>query len=111
MNIFNITNSFEHPTRPGHTIFKFYQKERADYFEKLLLEEEVWYESDCDKINNNDVYFFGFKNAHLKKVNNINYLVSAKFRKPFIPNPLLKWIVIIFSVTLFFLAIIGYLKS
>ena len=107
--MFNITNSSEHPTRPGHTIFHFYEKKRADLFTDLLEEENIWFESDIQNENDKITYFFGVKNATLKKVNQKNYLVNAQFRKPFIPNIYFRWIVFAIAIFMVVLTILNVL--
>ena len=109
--MFNITNSSEHPTRPGHTIFHFYEKKRADFFASLLEKDNIWFESDIQSKNDKTIYFFGVKNASLKKVNQNNYLVNAQFRKPFIPNIYLRWVVFVITIITITLAILNVLKT
>ena len=65
--MFNITNYSEHPTRPGHTIFRFNEKQRAELFSSLLEKENIWFESDIHNKKDKVTYFFGVKNASLKK--------------------------------------------
>jgi hypothetical protein len=107
----NITNYNEHPTRKAYTIFHFFNKERADFFKELLLEQNIWFEEEIEEQPEKIIYFFGVKNSELKKVEKINYLVSAKFRKPTIANKYLSWGLYIFAILVFILAIMGYLNS
>jgi len=109
--MFNITNSFEHPTRPGHTVYRFYEKQRANYFEKLLTQDNIWYEADVDIDSGKTIYFFGIKNRDTKIVNSKNYLVAGKYRKPLISNSILRWVLPIITITITVLAVVGYLKS
>jgi len=101
----NITNYFDHPTRIGYTVFKFHQKQRAEYFEELLTKENIWFESSIE--NDNTLYLFGIKKGDFKKVMNANYLVSAKFRNKIIPNVYFRWGIIVFVIAALILAIIG----
>ena len=101
----NITNYFDHPTRIGFTVFKFHNKQRADYFEQLLKKDDIWYESLYEE--EKSLQLFGIKKGDLKKAMNANYLVSAKFRKKIIPNIYLRWGIIILAVSVITLAIIG----
>lgn len=109
--MFNITNFNEHPTRKAYTIFHFFQKERSDYFEELLKQQHIWYEADMDETTTKTTYFFGVRNTDLKKVQQINYLVSAKYRTPTIPNKYLRFFIYLISFILLALAFIGFLKS
>ncbi len=103
--MFNITNYSDHPTRIGYTIFKFYEKQRAEYFEELLKKDNIWFESSVEK--EKLIYFFGIRKGDLKKTMNANYLVSAKFRKKIIPNIYFRWGIITLAITIIILAIIG----
>jgi hypothetical protein len=107
----NLTNSFDHPNRPGHTIFKFYTKERADLFEKLLAEDKLFFETEFIEEEYRTVYFYGVKNRDLKDINKKNYLVSAQYRKPIIPNVYARWAIIAFSLFVISLAFISYIKQ
>ncbi len=108
--MFNITNYFEHPTRPGYYIFKFYQKHKADYFEKLLNQENIWYESSIDE-DEKIIYLYGIKLADYKKALNANYLVSAEFRKQTISNQYVRFVIYAITIGVIALAIYGALKS
>ncbi|OFY94900.1 MAG: hypothetical protein A3K10_12350 [Bacteroidetes bacterium RIFCSPLOWO2_12_FULL_31_6] len=108
--MFNITNFFDHPTRPGYTIFKFHDKQRAVYFEELLKNKNIWFESSIDE-GENIIYLFGVKKSDYKNAMNANYLVSAKYRSKIIPNVYFRWLVIIITVAILILAIISAIKS
>lgn len=108
--MFNITNYFEHPTRPGYYIFKFYEKKRADYFEELLNNQNIWYESSFDD-EQKPTYLYGIKLNDYKKAQNANYLVSAKFRKKTISNRYIQIVIYIVTFSIIALAIYGALKS
>ena len=108
--MFNITNYSDHPNRPGYTVFKFFEKQRAEYFEELLTKENVWFESSTDE-DDGTIYLYGIKKNDHKKAINANYLVSGKFRKKIIPNIYLRWFIIIISIAIIILAIISALKN
>jgi hypothetical protein len=107
----NITNYNEHPTRKSYTIFHFFNKERANYFQELLEEQNIWFESEVDVQPQKTIYLFGVKNVNLKKVERINYLVSAKYRKPTISNKYVNWALYLFAIVIITLIILGYLNS
>ncbi len=110
--MFNITNYFEHPTRPGYYVFKFYDKNRSDYFEELLNKEGIWYETskdDGEKIT--FLYDIKIKINDYKKALNANYLVSAKFRKKTISNQYVRIFIYTITLVIIALAIYGALKS
>jgi len=102
----NILNYTDHPTRVGYTVYRFFEKERADYFEALLKKDNVYFESSIEE-NENTLYLFGVKKGDSKKAMNANYLVSAKYRNKIIPNTYFRWGIILFAVAMITLAIIG----
>lgn len=103
--MFSITNYSDHPTRIGFTVFRFREKQRAEYFQALLTEENIWFESSED----DSLFLFGVRKGDFKKVMNANYLVSAKYRKKIIPNIYLRWGVITLITLVIIFAIIGAL--
>ena len=107
----NLTNYNDHPSRKFYTVFHFYKTERASYFEELLKENDIWFESETEEQPTKTTYFFGVRNNDLKQVEKLNYLVSAKYRKPIIAYKGLKWGLYIFTIIIFILAFIGYLNS
>ena len=109
--MFNITNYFEHPNRPGYYVFRFYQKDKANYFEELLIKENIWFESSLEKEEGKITYLFGVKLSDYKKALHANYLVSAKFRNRTISNNYIRIIIYIVTIGIIALAIIGALKS
>jgi len=101
-----ILNYSDHPTRVGYTVYRFFKKERADYFEALLKKDNVPFESSIEE-NENTLYLFGIKKGDSKKAMNANYLVSAKYRNKIIPNAYFRWGLIMFIASVIILAIIG----
>lgn len=108
--MFNITNYFEHPTRPGYYIFKFYEKPKADYFEDILKKEKVWFEASYDD-EQKPTYLYGIKLADYKKALKANYLVNARYRKKTISNHYIQLLIYLITIGFIVLAIFGALKS
>lgn len=106
----NLTNYDDHPSRPGYKVYRFYDKNRADYFESLLIEKEMWYESSVAD-EPREEFLFGIRVADHKEALQINYLVSAKYRKKTVPYPYLRIIIYIVAVGMITLAILGALKT
>lgn len=100
----NITNYSDHPTRIGFTVFKFREKQRANHFEALLEEDNIWFEASVEADN---LYLFGVKKGDFKKAMNANYLVSAKFRNKIIPNVYVGWVIIIITIAIISLAVVS----
>ena len=109
--MFNITNYFDHPTRPGYTVFKFFEKQRAAYFEELLKAQNIWFEFSVEEKEDKSIYLFGVRTSDHKKALNANYLVSSRFRKPTIPNIFVRWIIFAVALTAIVIAILGAIKS
>lgn len=108
--MFNITNNFEHPTRPGYFVFRFREKVRADYFEELLKKEGVWFEKS-EEDDESPLILYGIKLNDYKKATKANYMVSAKYRKKTISSIYLRIIIYAVAVTIISLAIIGALSK
>ncbi len=102
----NITNYSDHPTRIGYTVYRFFEKERADYFEELLSKDNIYFETSIEE-SGNTIYLFGVKKGDAKKAMNANYLVSGKYRNKIIPNNYFRWGVIVFFLVALTLAILG----
>jgi len=102
----NITNYSDHPTRIGYTVYRFFEKDRADYFKELLTQENIYFESSEEELDNT-VYLFGVRKGDAKKAMNANYLVSARYRKKIIPNSYFRWAVILFFIATLILAVVG----
>ncbi|MEQ8323562.1 MAG: hypothetical protein RIC15_11575 [Vicingaceae bacterium] len=102
-------NILDHPTRKTKTVFFYTSEEHANYFKELLREKNISYEFQVDPESGK--LYFGIDNRYLKEVKRLNFLVFAKFRKPFIANPYLKYTLLLISASFIILALIGYLRS
>jgi len=103
----NITNYFDHPTRPGYTVFRFSDQSRAHYFENQLRSSDIWFELSKDE----KMFLFGIKKRDYKVALHANYMVSATFRKKTIPNKIIRLVIYIIVLVGLAIAIIGALKS
>jgi hypothetical protein len=92
-------------------VFSFVAKHHADYFEELLKGRHVHFERFFDEEADPPCTLFGVNKSYLDTAMNANYLVHAKFRKPFIQSSLLKWVLLIVTGTCVALGILGYIKS
>lgn len=102
-----IGNFWDHPTNFNYTVFTFKAKEQADYFEELLLENQIWFEKHVEDTQS----YFGVRNSDKKKATNLNYLTFAKFRTFMIPHKGLRYLMVAFGLGILMLALIGYLLS
>jgi hypothetical protein len=104
-------NFHEHPTRKRLYVFHFKVEQHAQLFEKLLAEKAIPYEHETNEEEGVLCHFYGIKKEHFPQAQKVNYLVSAQFRKPFIPDAGLRYFVIFLVLTAITLGIIGALRS
>lgn len=102
-------NILDHPTRQTMTVFFFTEKAHSDYFKELLTERKISFEFEIDEESGK--LYFGIENRHFSAVQKLNYLVFARFRKPFIESRIFKYTLIATTVIIVTLALIGYLVS
>lgn len=107
-NLFNI-NVTDHPTRRNIAVFFYEKEEHSDYFRRLLEDNGIAFEFHADKEDGK--LFFGIARSDLRLASRLNYLVMARFRKPFIADRYLRYGLITVTLTFIILAIIGYLKA
>lgn len=91
------------------TVFFFTQLDHSNYFKSLLTKENISYEFEVDK--ESDKFYFGISNSELKRVKKLNFLVFAKYRKPFIQSWFIKFMLLGITALFIILAIIGYVLS
>jgi hypothetical protein len=74
-----------------------------------LKENNIVFEYQFD--DEEEKHYFGINKTNNKLAKKLNYLVFAKYRKPFIPSSTGKFLLI--GITLFFiiLAVIGYIRT
>lgn len=105
MNIegFNVTNYREHPSNDRYWVFFFKDAKRATDFEAALTEQGIWFEKDREE----EYHLYGVHKDDFKAVQHQNFMTEAKFRKPFMADPLFRWLVVTVSLGAIILAIIG----
>lgn len=106
---FNITNYKDHPVNSYYTVFFFREIEHSDMFEQLLTEKSIEFEK-AEHEPGEKKFYFAVKNSDRKAAVKINYIVSAHFRKPFLPRAT-GWFLILLVVIVIAAAIIGYMAS
>jgi hypothetical protein len=99
-------NINEHPTNNRKKVFFYKDLEHAHYFENLLRESKLKFEKQIDEEGDQTVYF-GVNTSDFEKVKRINYLTIGHFRKPFIPDTVLRYFVIFISIVVLSLAFVG----
>ncbi|HBH07507.1 MAG TPA: hypothetical protein DDX92_12990 [Flavobacteriales bacterium] len=110
MTHFDLTNWREHPTNKSYYIFFFKTIEEGKFFENLLQEHKINYES----LVSDDTRYSSYVAVHrhsLQQSIKLNNLTIGTFRKPFIPNRSIGYVFIAISAFIIALAIIGYFKN
>ena len=105
-----LVNFQDHPTNQNKKVFFFKQQEHANYFETMLIESKIEYEKQIDSEGDHAIYF-GVRKTDFKLVQKLNYLTIGHFRKPFIPDKMFRYTIIVISLTVLSLAIIGAILS
>lgn len=90
-------------------MYFFTENSHSEYFKSMLKNSSISFEYQYDE--EEEKHYFGIKKLDNKKVKKLNYLVFAKFRKPFINNPIAKYLLLSFTLLFIILAIIGFLIS
>ena len=106
-----LVNYHEHEADNRYMVFIFHENEHADYFALLLKDGSVDFERFFDDESDPPQTLFGVKKSYLDYALKMNYLVHAKYRRPFIKSTFLKWTLLIVTGSFLALAVIGYIKS
>ncbi len=96
-----------HHRQRSFVVFYFYAKDPADYFEALLIENDIPYERGTGK----DLlrrHLIGIHKSHLAKAEELNNETGNFFRKPFLGNRQTKNGVLIFTLVVLILALVGF---
>lgn len=102
-------NVLDHPTNRNKTVFFYTEEEHANYFKALLNEQNIPYEFQVD--DEDGKFYFGISRSNVRLGKKLNFLVFARYRKPFINNVLGKYILLSITLIFIILAIIGYIKQ
>lgn len=103
-------NYVQHPTNPSYIVYRFADKNRADSFEKGMKERGIWFEKESEDKRGKKYYLFGIHKNDYKKTEQLNYLVEAEHKKPFIPFRIFRYSILLISAIAMILASIGYCK-
>lgn len=101
-----LVNINEHPTNQNKKVFFFKELEQAHYFENLLRERKIEFEMQVDEDGDQTIYY-GINKSDFDQVKKLNYLTLGAFRKPFIPDKVLRVFVILISIIVLGLAFTG----
>ena len=103
-----LVNYVKHPTNSDYIVFRFADEARALSFEEELVTMNIYFEKGEEQKTTRMMYLFGIHKRDFSKVQKINFLVESKHKKPFIPFRVLRWFIILFSITAITLAVMGY---
>lgn len=106
---FQLTNTKDHPTNNLYKVYFFHQKERADYFEKILIGKEISYEKGEEEqaVSGRLFYLYGIKKNLAEQADEANYLVNAHFREPFLGRNKWKYLLSVLVIGIIVLAIVS----
>jgi|SRR5690606_11856794 len=106
---FKYRNFESHERQRSYTVFYFYARDPADYFESLLIENNIPYERGQGK----DLvkrHLIGVHRDYQAKAEELNDQTGNFFRKPFLGTIKLRNVVLLFTLVVIILALIGYFK-
>ena len=103
-----LVNYVRHPSDPNYVVFRFADRKRADDFEKSLTEKKIWFERAEEDTRNKTYILFGIHNRDHSAVEKINFAVEGRNRGFIIGNKLLRWTLLLFTISLIVLASVGY---
>jgi len=108
----DFTNFRNHPSDRSYVVFHYSKKPQADYFEHMLVESKFFFERHEEvRSGKGTTYYFAVKRVNLDAISHLNNLAIGRYRKRFIPDNIMRWVVIVISAIAVGLAVVGYLKS
>lgn len=106
-----LVNYIKHPDNPNYIVYRFADDARANAFEEELIAQKIWYEKGDEMKRTRKFYLYGVHKNDFSAVQQINYMVEGRFKKPFIPFAVFRWGLILFSVSVVVLATLGYCEA
>lgn len=106
-----LVNYIRHPDNSNYIVYRFADEDRAIAFEEELIAQKIWYEKGDEMKRTRKFILFGVHKNDFKKVQEINFAVEAKYKKPFIPFAAFRWGLILFSIGVVVLASLGYCEQ
>jgi hypothetical protein len=106
-----LVNYVKHPENRNYIVFRLADEDRAEAFEQELITGKIWYEKGDEMKRSRKFILFGIHKNDFNAVQQINYMVEARFKKPFIPFAAFRWALILFSLTVLVLATLGYCEA
>jgi len=96
-----------HHKQRSYVVFYFYAKDPADYFEALLIENDIPYErgQGQDLLRR---HMIGVHKSYQQKAQDLNNITGNHFRKPFLGDLKFRNVVLIFTLLAVIIALIGF---
>ncbi|NNK80153.1 MAG: hypothetical protein HKO93_01535 [Flavobacteriales bacterium] len=110
-SLIQLNNYRPHPTDSKYMIFIYHDYKMACTFEDGLVESDLFFEKDVTENGPNKRWLYAVKKRDFQAVKKWNNIAIGTHRKPFISDPILRYVVIAISVGVMALAFIGFLKS
>jgi hypothetical protein len=105
-----LVNYVQHPTNPKYIVFRFAHEDRANAFEKALIENDIWFEKDQQQGKTRIFYLFAIHRKNYSKVQKINFQVEAENRSFLIKNNIFRYLFMGITIGIIVLAFVGYCK-
>jgi hypothetical protein len=98
-----------HAKQRNYTVFYFYAKDHADYFEALLLENKIPFErgSGQDMVRR---HLIGIHRSYQERAEELNNEVGNYYRKPFLGSQRRRNFVLFFTLMVILVALLGYIS-
>ena len=106
-----MVNYHKHPTDSNYVVYRFKDVNRANYFEKALEAQKIWFERSDPEGDEREFYLIAIHKKHFNRVQRLNFETEGKFKKPLIKNGFFRYFFVLFMIGLIVLASIGYCKN
>lgn len=106
--MFEYFNFKKHPVHKDYTVYTFYEQQKADFFETLLVKKRINFQKDADKTEALEKYLFAIHNNDRDEVQELNIEAHKKFKQPFIPDKIVRVVILSLFFVMLIFACIGY---
>lgn len=106
---FNFTNKLRHPTNERKVVYRFYQRDQAEYFTELLVDADIDFEAQVDEEDKRQPTYFGVAKHLERQVDKLNFIAMGRNREKFIASSPVRWIIMAISLVALLLAVAGAL--
>ena len=107
----NLMNYYIHPADNRFYVFEFRDVQRTIHFEGLLADYNISFEKFVDDEGEFTEFKYGIAKADFKQALRANNLTEAKYRKPMLSEPWMRYLLVITMAVLIGFAFYGYMVS